>query len=200
MTTDRDANKKVDDYFSNVDVRFSPICDKLRQIYLSEGLTEELKWGAPCYSHNGLVASIGAFKNHVGSWYFKGALLSDPNKRLRKAQKGTKGLRSLIFCSIEDLDETLIRDFVKEAMILNEKGIKVDTKKSRTLDIPEYFSVVLNQNAWAKETFENFSYSKKKEYIDWITSAKREETRANRIQESIQMLAEGKGKHDKYRK
>lgn len=200
MKTDRDAQKKVDDYFLNVDEKYSPICNRLREIYLSEGLSEELKWGAPCYSHKGLVASIGAFKNYVGSWFFKGALLTDPGKNLRQAQKETKGLRSLIFPTLEDLDEKLIRGFIKEAILLNEKGIKVEVKKSRELNAPDDFIAELKKNKKARETYEQFSYSKKKEYIDWVTTAKREQTRLDRIEKSISMLAEGKGKHDKYRK
>jgi uncharacterized protein YdeI (YjbR/CyaY-like superfamily) len=191
--------EKVDVYISKAAPEFKPICELLRKIYLEEGLTEEFKWSAPCYSYKGLVCSLAAFKNHAGSWFFQGALLSDPKKVL-VCQDGTKALRSIKFTSIKDVDEKQIRLFVKEAMLLNEKGIKVDYAKNRKLVVPDYFKKALAKNKKAEAHFKAFSYSHQREYVDWVTGAKREETRERRILKSIEMLEEGIGKEDKYRK
>jgi len=193
-------NPKVDLYIEKKTSEWSlPLVTELRRIYLKAGLTEEVKWGAPTYSHHGLVCNIGVFKNHVASWYFQGALLSDPSKQLVQAQKTTKALRGLRFSETSPVNEEMVTQMVLEAMVLNEKGIKVDLKKDRKLEVPDYFLSVLGSHPVALNHFNKFSYSRKKEYVDWITEAKRADTRERRIVKSIEMLKEGKGRNDKYR-
>lgn len=175
-----------------------PICKQLREIYLNEGLIEEIKWGMPCYSHHGLVCSIGAFKEHVASWFFKGVLLDDPHCILRKAQESTKGMRSLYYTDSSQLDEQVVIKFIKEAMILNEKGAIVPPKNASPITPPDYFLQHLAKHKKALSTFEILSSSKKKEYILWITGAKRTDTRHRRLRKMVAMLEEGKGLNDKY--
>ncbi|NNC84265.1 MAG: hypothetical protein HKN79_11875 [Flavobacteriales bacterium] len=201
MKKDSDAQVKVDAYIAKVSDDFRPICERLREIFLSEGLVEEVKWGAPCYSHHGLVCSIAAFKSYAGTWFFKGALLNDPENRFRQAQKDTKGLRSLTFEGVEDIDEKLLRGFVKEAMLLNEKDIRVPgSGKKKPLTIPALLEDALNKNPSLKEKFEAFSLSKKREFTEWIEEAKREATKQKRLEQSIELISKGIGRHDKYRK
>lgn len=194
-------NPLVDDYIETQCADFSrPIVKTLRKIYLEQGLTEEIKWGAPCYSHHGLVCSIGAFKKHVSSWFFKGVMLHDPHCILRKAQESTKGLRSLYYTEESEIDEKVVIQFVKEAMILNEKGIEIKVEKAKALIPPDYFLKHLAKSKKATSTFELLSPSKKKEYIVWITEAKRTDTRHRRLRLMTELLEEGKGLNDKYRK
>lgn len=193
---------QVDEFLERKCQDFSkPICEALRDIYLSEGLIEEFKWSAPCYSHHGIVCTLGAFKKHVASWFMKGVLLHDPDKILRKAQKDTKGLRSLYYTDISEVDEQVVRDFVKQAMLLNEQGIKVPKiGKPKELLPPDYMMARLKTNAKAIATFEHMSRSQRNDFINWITEAKREATRERRILQMLELLEEGKDRHHKYRK
>lgn len=191
----------VDDYLESKCSDFSrPIVKRLREIYLSQGLHEEIKWGVPCYSHQGLICSIGAFKQHVASWFFKGVLLNDPHCVLRKAQESTRGLRSLYYTDGLQVDEQVVIQFVKEAMILNEKGAIVPSKKASPITPPDYFLEHLGKHKKALSTYEVLSASKKKEYILWITEAKRPDTRHRRLRNMIALLEEGKGLTDEYKK
>lgn len=201
MKNQSPASVKVDGYLTKVSDEFLPICNRLREIFLDEGLIEEFKWGAPCYSSNGLVCNMGVFKRYTGTWFFKGALLHDPDKKLRQAQKDTKGLRSLTFETLDDIDEKLIRRFVKEAIILNEKGITVPgIGKKAELSIPPLLQEAFDKDASLLARFEDFSLSKKREFTEWIDEAKREQTKLNRLEKAIDMISKGIGRHDKYRK
>ncbi|NND77552.1 MAG: hypothetical protein HKN39_05165 [Flavobacteriales bacterium] len=198
--SDIEIKEKVEAYLEKIEnEKFRSICEAARKICLKAGTIEEVKWGIPSYSHRGLVVGVSSFKNHVGIWFYQGSLLYDPENILIQAQYKTKGLRSIHYKSMKDFDPKVLLAYVKEAMLLNEKGIKVDLKKDRTLDVPDYFLKRLKKNKKAYETFQNFSYSHKKEYVEWVVEAKREETRERRIEKSIEMMSEGKGRHDKYR-
>ncbi len=195
------SNPLVDQYIETQCADFSrPIVKALRKIYLKQGLSEEIKWGVPCYSHHGLVCSIGAFNKHVASWFFKGVMLKDPHCILRKAQESTKGLRSLYYTELSEMDKTVVIQFVQEAMVLNEKGIEIKVEKAKALIPPDYFLKHLAKSKKATSTYELLSASKKKEYILWITEAKRPDTRHRRLRLMTGMLEDGKGLTDKYRK
>ncbi len=198
--TDAEIKALVDEFINNKTTEFSkPICKTLREILLKCGLKENYKWQMPSYDHHGIVCSLGSFKKHVGLWFMQGAMLSDPNKILIKGQATTKALRSMRFNSMEDLDEKMVGAYVKEAMLLNEKGIKFDHKKTKKeLIVPDEFEKRLKLNKKAWEHFQNFSYTKKKDYVEWISTAKREETKEKRTVQAIEMLAQGIGKNDKY--
>jgi len=198
--TDAEIKVLVDKFMNEKTTEFSkPICEKLRKIFLNCGLKENYKWQMPCYDYHGMVCSLGSFKNHVGVWFMQGVMLSDPKKILIKGQATTKALRSMRFNSIEDLDKKIVIDYIKEAMLLNEKGIKFDHKKTKKeLLVPKEFEKRLNQNKKAWEHFQNFSYTKKKDYVEWISTAKREETKEKRTAQAIELLAQGIGKNDKY--
>ncbi|MEM7163321.1 MAG: DUF1801 domain-containing protein, partial [Bacteroidota bacterium] len=181
---------KVDEFMEKKTLEFSkPICERLRKLLLDSGLEEEYKWQMPVYSHHGIVCSIGAFKKHVGLWFMKGALLKDNKKVLIKGQATTKALRSIQFKSIDDLDEKLLRNYIQEAMILNEQGISYDFKQEREdLIIPKEFEKRMKANKKAWDHYQNFSYSKQRDYIEWISTAKREETKEKRMNQAIEML------------
>jgi len=193
-------NPKVDLYIEQKTSDWSlPIVQALRKVYLDVGLEEEIKWGAPTYVHHGLVCNIAVFKKHVASWFYQGALLTDPHKELIQAQKNTKALRGLRFTASMKVDPERVTQMVKEALLLNEKGIKGDLSKGRELVVPDYFTDRLKEHSKAEAFFKSCSYSKKKEYVQWIVDAKREATRERRLSTAIDMLNEGKGKNDKYR-
>ena len=196
------ASSLIDNYINNASDFAQPILTELRKIIASadERLVEDWKWGAPGFAYEGLVCWLAAFKTHVGINFFKGALMED-NHQLFEALKADekKNNRMVKFTSVEDIRADELVEYIRQAMVINESGVKPKVVK-KTIETPDYFQQRLKEHPKAKEVFESFSYSNKKDYIEWITSAKREETRENRIVQSLEWLNEGKIKNWKYKK
>ena len=154
--------------------------------------------------HKGILCGMAAFKNHCTFGFWKHALLFANDKAAKKLADEAMGQFGRI-TSLSDLpkDEVLI-GYIKEAVRLNEEGIKPPAKpKSKVkkeLVVPDYFMAALKKNKKALTTFEGFSYSHKKEYVEWITEAKGEDTRRKRLETAIGWLAEGKARNWKYMK
>jgi uncharacterized protein YdeI (YjbR/CyaY-like superfamily) len=162
-----------------------------------------MKWSFPHFEYNGsILCSMASFKQHCAFGFWLAALMKDPDDIFNANGKTAMGHLGQIK-SVEDLpkDEVLIR-YTKEAMQLIEQGAKLPKKApastSKTLIIPEYFQKALNKNKPAKERFEAFPYSHKKEYVEWISEAKTEPTRDKRIATALEWIAEGKGRNWKY--
>lgn len=194
-----DANKLVDDYFASAADTIKEICQKLRSIVLKSDLNiiEDWKWG-PNYYCDGMVCGIGAFKEHVTLTFFQGAVLSDPHKLLQQ-NPGNIHNRHIKFRSSKDIKATIISTYIKEAIANNKKGVVVVTSKDKTVAIPSAMKSAL-KDAKLLEMFEKMSYSCRKEYAQWIGSAKRPETISNRVEKMIAMVRENKGVHSKYKK
>ena len=174
----------------------------LRKLMLKIGMEETIKWGAPVYMSEGKnIVGLSAFKNYVGLWFFQGGTLKDVQKLLVNAQEGkTAAMRQWRFSSIEEIDEKLITDYVLEA-ISNQKlgNIIKPQKNTKPLVIHEFFQKELDTNSELKKQFESFSLSKKREYADHVSDAKRENTQLKRIEKIIPMILNGVGLHDKYK-
>ena len=193
--------KTVDEYIANSEV-FKDELIRLRSLLSSSELIETVKWGAPCYTVNGKnVVGIGAFKSYVGLWFHQGALLQDKSKVLINAQEGTtKALRQWRFNSIDEMDDELILSYIEEA-IKNEKAgksIKPNTKKP--LIIPDELTSAFKDDPGLGAMFESLNLTKKREFAEYISSAKREETKLSRLDKIIPMIRDGIGLNDKYRK
>ncbi|MBL4623868.1 MAG: YdeI/OmpD-associated family protein [Flavobacteriales bacterium] len=175
--------------------------EELRAIMLSTELVECVKWGGPCYTIGGKnVVGIGAFKSYVGIWFFQGVFLKDPNGVLVNAQEGvTKALRQWRFNSVEEIDSKLIVRYVEEA-IANEKAGKKVKPLKKPLIIPIELQKELGASAQLLMCYDSLSLSCKREYAEYISEAKREETKAKRLDKIIPMITEGKGLNDKYKK
>ncbi len=164
-------------------------------------IEETIKWGFPHFEHKGIVGSMAAFKKHVSFGFWKGRLMSDPHGLFEGI--GKTEMSALKVSSLDELpaDEIVI-DYVKEAVRLNEEGVKLPVKRPRDrveLEIPDYFMAALKRNKKALRTFEGFSYTNRKEYVEWVTEAKREPTRERRMATAIEWMAEGKPRNWKYR-
>ena len=160
---------------------------------------EAMKWSMPHFDYHGIIVGMAAFKAHCSIGFWKGELILGK----RAGSDGGMGHFGKI-TSLKDLpsDKRLIEN-VRKAAALNKQGIKkpVELKPKSTrpeLTIPEYFRTALGSNKKAAATFEGFSYTNKKEYLDWLSGAKREETRSRRLQTAIAWLAEGKVRNWKY--
>ncbi|HET8858503.1 YdeI/OmpD-associated family protein [Marivirga sp.] len=174
----------------------------LRSIIRKTELEKTTKWGGEVYTFNkGNVLSIAGFKNYVSLWFFNGVFLKDPFQVLGNSQEGkTKALRYWQFTSLDEMEEEKILQYIQEAIENEKKGLKWKAEKSSDLEIPEIFSNYLTADKSLKSTFENLTPFKQKEYIEYISSAKRDATKVSRIEKIIPMILEGIGLNDKYRK
>lgn len=193
--------KTVEDYISGHE-DWKDFLPPLREIILSTDLVETVKWGSPVYTFEGKnICGLGAFKSYVGLWFFQGALLKDEQKKLINAQEGTtKALRQWRFQSANEIDKNLIVSYIMEAVENQKAGKSIKPSKKPDLAIPQELKSVLDNNDLLNESFNEFSPFKKREYIEHISSAKKEETRLKRIEKIIPLILGKKGLNDKYRK
>jgi uncharacterized protein YdeI (YjbR/CyaY-like superfamily) len=192
---------RVDAYIAKSADFAKPILAHVRKLAHAAfpGIEETLKWGMPHFLHKGILFGMAGFKQHCTLHFWNGKMVLGDN--IRNPNEGGMGQFGRI-TALSDLpgEKVLIR-YIKKAVELNEAGIKKAPRKSKPkkrLVVPGYFAVALKKNKKALIAFENFSYSHKKEYLDWITEAKREETRAKRMETAILWLAKGKSRNWKY--
>ncbi len=179
-----------------------PILKHLRQIIHEEcpEVKEVIKWGFPCFEYKGILCAMTAHKAHCSFSFWKGSIMSDPDGILEFIGKSSMGQ----FGRVKSLDELpnddVFRKYLREAIELNEKGVKIPKKKivKKELEVPDYLITAIRTNSNAHSTFEAFSYSNKKEYVEWITEAKTEKTREKRIAQAIEWMAVGKVRNWKY--
>ncbi len=192
--------KTVDDYVAGRELWQDEI-RRLRKILLTTELTEEVKWGGPCYTYDGQnVVGIGGFKSYFGLWFHQGVLLKDKEAVLINAQEGTtKALRQWRMHSSKDIKPAIIKAYVKEAISLVKAGNKIGPQKKKPLVVPSELKQALAKNVKAQKGFGALSLGLQREYTDHIAGAKREETKKKRIEKILPMIAAGKGLHDKYR-
>lgn len=159
-----------------------------------------LKWGMPHYGHNGLMCGVGSSKHNVNLFFHKGKLMKD-TYGFFAGQEDNKEMRCIKITNGNIIEETVLIEYIKEAIAINEKGIKVNKPKTvKTLEIPVELQYELDNNPKAQEQFNNFPFYKKKEYTEWILSAKQEETIQKRLKQAIDKITQGIGKEDRYRK
>ena len=173
----------------------------LRELALSVGMEETIKWGGPAYTINGKnVVGIAGFKNYACLWFYQGSFLSDPDKVLINAQEGrTKGLRQWRFTSMKEIKPAKVKKYMKEAVKNTKEGKKITPQKKAPLVIPELYQNAFKKNKGLKSAFEKFPPSHQREFVEYITEAKTEETRKRRLEKTIPMILAGKGYNDKYR-
>ena len=172
----------------------------LKSIIVKTELVETTKWGGIVYVLNGKnVIGIGGFKNYFAIWFFNGVLLEDKKQLLVNAQEGvTKALRQWRFTSKEEVNEADVLNYIKEA-IENEKQGKTIKPEKKTPILSEFFQKELNANPELAAAFQKFSAYKQYEFLEYIESAKREETKRSRIEKIIPMILNSIGLNDKYR-
>ena len=173
----------------------------LRELALSVGMEEKIKWGGPAYTINGKnVLGIAGFKNYACLWFHQGALLSDPDKVLFNAQEGTtKAMRQWRFASMKEIKPAQVKKYMKEAVKNMQEGKKITPQKKAPLVIPELYQNAFKKNKALKTAFEKFTPGRQREFVDYINEAKTEETKLRRLQKTIPMILAGIGYNDKYR-
>jgi len=192
--------KTVDD-FVQAQSQWKEAIIKLREIVQNTEMEETVKWGGPVYTVNGKnVVGLGAFKSYVGIWFFQGVLLNDDKKLLVSGTEGvTKALRQMRFNSIEEIDETVVKQYIEEAIENQKAGREIKSEKKKELSIPPKLAAALKEDSKLKEQFDAFTPYKQREYAEHIGGAKREETQDSRLEKAIPLILNGVGLHDKYR-
>ena len=192
---------RIDAYIEKAQPFAKPIIKRLRQIVHKAvpEVQETVKWGHPTFDHKGIMFGVAAFKSYLTCMFWKQKLMPDPHGLFQEG-RGT-------FTSVDQLPpEKVLMQYLKEAARLNEHGIKLPPRKitpaseRAELVVPPALTAELKKNRKAKDGFEAFSYSHKKEYIEWIADAKTEETRAKRVATAMEWLAEGKSRNWKYQR
>jgi uncharacterized protein YdeI (YjbR/CyaY-like superfamily) len=192
---------RIDAYIAKSAAFAKPILKHLRKVVHAgcPDVEETIKWQFPHFDYKGVLCGMAAFKQHCAFGFWKETLIFDGDKPAEKTAMGSFGCIK----SLADLpNEKALIGYVKKAVALNEAGIKAPGRtkpqKREPLEVPGYFVAALKKNAEARSAFEAFAPSKQREYLEWVTEAKREETRNERLATSIKWLAEGKSRHWKY--
>jgi uncharacterized protein YdeI (YjbR/CyaY-like superfamily) len=173
--------------------------DKLRQIALECGLTEELKWGKPCFTFlNTNVAIVIPLKDSCAFSFFKGALLQDPKHVLARIGEHTQAGRWIKFTSLPEIAavRSTLKDYVREAIELEKSGAKLVLKKPAEYPIPEELQTRLDHNAVLRSAFRALTPGRRKSYIFHVSSAKQAKTRAARVEKCVPMILSGRGFND----
>lgn len=171
----------------------------LRLLMLNAGLQETVKWGGPVYVHKGNVVGLGAFKNFVSVWFFQGVFLSDPYGVLVSADDKTKALRQWRIRPDEHFNFDWMRQYVQEAILNDENGLKVAIRKAKPMEVPDVLLEALQSKPEWLQLFESMGTSHRNEYCAYVAEAKREETKLNRVQKVLDLISRKEGLNDKYK-
>jgi uncharacterized protein YdeI (YjbR/CyaY-like superfamily) len=193
------ASVEIDKYIEALPMWSKKLCQKLRNIALKAdtGIIEDWKWG-PNYYCEGMICGIAAHRKFVNFVFFQGALLKD-KKKILKHHEGTLHNRHIRYTDVNQVDEDVLLEYLFESVDNNKAGKKLIITKDKMVAVPADVKKAFSQHGILKD-YESMIFSRRKEYMFWINSAKREETRTKRINEAIDMIRKNKGLMDKYTK
>jgi uncharacterized protein YdeI (YjbR/CyaY-like superfamily) len=189
-------NAKVDAYVVQAR-QWREVIEQLRTIALDCGLTEEFKWGKPCYSFEGTnIVVIQGFKAYCALLFMKGYLLSDPENVLIKTGENTKVGRQIRFATAEDVValEPVLKAYIREAIQAEQSGLKVEVDK--TLPAPPELLDTFDEIPALKKAFDALTPGRQRAYIIYFSAPKQSQTRQLRIEKSIERILNGKGLKD----
>ncbi|MCG6915594.1 YdeI/OmpD-associated family protein [bacterium BMS3Abin03] len=195
---------RVDVYINKAREFAKPVLEHIRDFVheTCPDVEEKIKWSFPHFDYkNQMMCSMASFKEHCTFGFWKASLLKDLKGKSGQTAMGQFGRMT----KVSDLpSKKVLKSLIKDAMKLNDSEIKISAKskssKKKELIVPGYFMKAIKKNKKALKTFENFSYSQKKEYVEWVTEAKTEPTRKKRIATAIEWMSEGKIHNWKYLK
>ena len=191
---------KIDAYIAKSRDFAKPVLMYIREVVheACPDVVETTKWGAPHFEYHGLMCGMAAFKEHCAFGFWKGSLIvgKDAGDAMSAGQFGR-------IAEISDLpSKATLKKYVRLAMKLNEEGVKSTPRrkaaKKPDIPVPAYFEAALRRNSAARATFDAFSASNRREYLEWITEAKTDATRDRRVETAIEWLSEGKSRNWKY--
>jgi uncharacterized protein YdeI (YjbR/CyaY-like superfamily) len=195
------TDRRIDAYIAKAPEYARPIISKVREMVhqAAPECEETLKWGHPTFMQNGILCGVAAFKEYCAVNFWKATLILGEGAQ----QTGSAGVLGKIH-SVKDLPpKTVFAGYVKRAVELNVSGTKAPrppAKPKKPVSMPDDFRKAISRSAKLRDNFEAFSQSHKREYIEWITDAKQDVTRAKRIDQAVAWIAEGKPRNWKYMK
>lgn len=179
--------------------KWQPELEKFRAIVLDSGLTEEMKWGVPCYSVDGSnIVLLHTFKDYCAMLFFKGALLKDPIGILVQQTENVQAARQVRVTSAAQIDEmeSILKDYLREAIAIDKAGLKVPFKPTTEFAMPEEFKRQLDASPALKKAFEALTPGRQRGYLLHFSSAKQAKTRAARVEKCMPHILDGKGLDD----
>jgi uncharacterized protein YdeI (YjbR/CyaY-like superfamily) len=191
-------NPKVDAYLSKAK-KWQEEFEKLRMIILDCQLTEELKWGVPCYTFEKRnIVLIHGFKEYCALLFVKGALLNDAKGILITQTENTQAGRQIRFTNVREIVEmeTILKAYIYEAIEVEKAGLKVNFKKTTEFIIPEEFQNKLDENSALKTAFDALTPGRQRAYIFYFSHPKQSKTRESRVEKYMQQILNGKGLND----
>ncbi|PZX92563.1 hypothetical protein DOS84_15725 [Flavobacterium aquariorum] len=191
-------NPKVDFYFSKSN-KWQPALEQLRKIALDCQLTEELKWGTPCYTFQGKnIVLIHDFKEYCAFLFFKGALLSNADGILIQQSKNVQAARQIRFTNVKEIVEmqTILKTYIYEAIEVEKASLEVKFKKTEEFIMAEEFQKKLDELPTLKTAFEALTPGRQRAYMLHFSAPKQSKTRESRVEKSIPQILGGKGLND----
>ena len=191
-------NPKVGWYFEKNE-KWQKETRKLRTIILDCGLTEELKWGCPCYTYESSnVVLIHVFKEYCAVLFFKGALLADPDGILVQQTENVQAARQVRFTNIKEVKERerILKTYIYEAIEVERAGLQVKLKKTKDFKIPEEFQTKLDKMPSLKKAFDALTPGRQRGYIFHFSQPKLSKTREARVEKYLKQILSGKGLDD----
>src|SRR5438067_2974278 len=192
-------NPKVDEYLRKAK-KWQKEMEKLRMIILDCGLTEELKWGCPCYTfQKSNIVLIHGFKEYCALLFFKGALLKDPKGILIQQTENVQAGRQNRFTNVREIVKmkTVLKAYIHEAIEVEKAGLKVKYKKTSEFKIPEEFQNKLDATPALKNAFDALTPARQRAYLFYFSQPKQSKTRESRIEKCMQQILNGKGLNDR---
>jgi uncharacterized protein YdeI (YjbR/CyaY-like superfamily) len=191
-------NPKVDWFFTKA-TQWQEEFEKLRTICLDCGLTEELKWGCPCYTlEKRNIVLIHGFKDYCALLFFKGALLKDAKGILIQQTKNVQAARQIRFTNVREIVKLkpTLKAYIHEAIEVEKAGLRVPLKKTREFNIPDEFQNKLNKDAALKRAFKALTPGRQRAYLLYFSAPKQSKTRESRVGKYAQQILKGKGLND----
>jgi uncharacterized protein YdeI (YjbR/CyaY-like superfamily) len=193
-------NPKVDFYFKKAQ-KWREELEELRAIVLDCGLTEELKWGVPCYTlQKSNIVLIHAFKEYCALLFVKGVLLQDTNGILIQQTKNVQAGRHIRFTSVQEIVEieSILKAYIYEAIEVEKAGLKVSLKKTTEYIIPKELQDKLDEIPAFETAFYALTPGRQRGYILYFSATKQSKTRESRVEKCMQKILDGKGLNDEY--
>lgn len=191
-------NPKVDWFFRKAE-KWQEEFEKLRNVILDCGLTEELKWGCPCYTFEKRnIVLIHGFKEYCALLFFKGALLNDAKGILIQQTENVQAARQIRFTNVREIVKMkpILKAYIYEAIEVEKAGLKVNFKKTTEFKIPEEFQNKLDKIPALKTAFEALTPGRQRGYIFYFSAPKQSKTRESRVEKCMQQILIGKGLND----